>query len=89
MYYCCASAFAQLGSLLADSYQWLMQGVRTVQTVVGKAAALAPFRKHHKKPCRIHIEATFFRVGADEVHAAAEGANTEQVSWVSCLDLHT
>ncbi|MCJ1425924.1 hypothetical protein MMC29_003825 [Sticta canariensis] len=63
-------------------------GVRTVQQVVGAAASVTPFVRHHKKRCRLHLEATYFRVGADEVKAASEGANAEQVSDIASRAPH-
>lgn len=61
------------------------QGVRTVQQVVGAAASVTPFVRHHKKRCQLHIQATYYRVGADEVKAASEGANAEEVLAALCF----
>ncbi|KAK9812293.1 hypothetical protein WJX73_010507 [Symbiochloris irregularis] len=70
----------QSKSRLANPLDAGLQGVRTVQNVIGGAASLAPFVKGKKKQCRLHLEATYFRVGEEEVHAAAGGADADQLN---------
>jgi hypothetical protein len=36
-------------------------------------------RLHEKEPCKIHLEATFYRVGAEELKAVREGGSVEEV----------
>ena len=59
-----------------------------MQNVVGAAATLAPFRKNKKKRCRLHLEVTYFRVGEEEVHAAAEGADADQARLLFACKIH-
>lgn len=61
-----------------------MQAVRTAGRVLGHTvstvATLGCF-KHGHEPPKLHLDATFYRVGAEEVKAIARGDTTQQVSF--------
>ena len=62
-----------------------VQAVRSVGRAVGHTvstvATLGCF-KHGQEPPKLHLDATFYRVGAEEVKAIARGETSQQVLFV-------
>lgn len=59
---------------------------RTVEQTLTSAATLGCLQRRDEKP-RLHIEATFYRVGAEEVKAVSRGDSSQQVTQrlaISC-----
>ena len=52
---------------------------RTVGNTVTSVATLGCLQARNEPP-RLHIEATFYRVGAEEVKAVSRGESTQQVT---------
>lgn len=56
------------------------QGLRTAQhTLAGVLRHMPLLGTATGEPCKVHVEATYYRVGEEEVHAARRGASIEQV----------
>ena len=57
-----------------------MQGLRTVHNTLAKLLRHVPLLGTASgQPCKVHVEATFYRVGAEEAQAAHRGASVDQV----------
>lgn len=72
-----------------------LQAVRTVGRTVGhtvtSVATLGCLQKRAEPP-RLHLEATFFKVGAEEVKAVARGESSQQVALpplTVCISPHS
>lgn len=56
-----------------------LQGFRTAHNVLANVLRHVPLLgTASKEPCKVHLEATFYRVGAEEMQAANRGANLDQ-----------
>ena len=57
-----------------------MQGLRTVHNTLAQVLRHVPLLGTASgQPCKVHVEATFYRVGAEEAQAAHRGASVDQV----------
>ncbi len=53
-----------------------MQGLRTLEHFVDRRIVSPLLGASHLEPCRLHMAITFYRVGAQEVNAATQGASS-------------
>ena len=59
-----------------------LQGVQKAgRFAVGSVEWVASkFRRKARSTCRMHVEATFYKIGAEQLHAAEAGASAERLA---------
>jgi hypothetical protein len=70
----------QRPTLLSIFGMLFWQGLRTVEHVVDRRIVSPLLGAPRLGPCRIHVEAAYYRVGAQEVSAASRDAGLSPVS---------
>ena len=73
----CCSSRSRLG-VNVDPFL-IAQGLRTAQHTVASILRHMPLLGTATgEPCKVHVEATYYRVGEEEVQAARRGASIDQ-----------
>ena len=63
----------------------VVQGLRTAQHTVASILRHMPLLGTATgEPCKVHVEATYYRVGEEEVQAARRGASIDQALLGPC-----